>query len=67
MKKKYNVLLDAIKECSNYCAHELLFYALLDSNIIFFFNLNYVSSYMSFTQLNQLSFFILQEYINVQI
>lgn len=35
MKKKYKVLLDAIKECSNYCAHELLFYTLLESNIIF--------------------------------
>lgn len=66
MKKKYNVLLDAIKECSNYCAHELLFYTLLDSNKKNFSTLT-MSVHMSFTQLNQLSFFILQEYINVQI
>lgn len=66
MKKKYNVLVDAIKECSNYCAHELLFYTLLDSNKKKFSTLT-MSVHMSFTQLNQLSFFILQEYINVQI
>lgn len=35
MKKKYKVLLDVIKECLNYCVYELLFYILLELNIIF--------------------------------